>query len=301
MTRQLVLIHGRAQERKDSVALKAEWLDALAKGLEKNNLSLPIAEQDVRFPYYGDTLSDLVGGKPDEDAAAVVVRGEDTDDDEKRFIRAMLEEIRVRNGITREQLAAAAGQEAIDKGPANWEWFQAIIRAIDRNVPLGSGAGIALATVDVYQYLRNAAIREKIESGIAQAMKPGIETVVVAHSLGSIVAYKLLRTEGHLRDWNVPLFVTVGSPLAVTEIRKSLKNFATTHCPDCVGRWHNAMDDRDVVALYPLTPQHFPLNPDEPSIENRTDIRNRTTNRHGIAGYLDDPGVAKLIHDALAG
>jgi hypothetical protein len=59
------------------------------------------------------------------------------------------------------------------------------------------------------------------------------------------------------------------------------------------------MDDRDVVALYPLTPKHFRLNPEKPPIENRTDLRNRTTNRHGIAGYLDDPELARLIYDAL--
>jgi len=60
MTRQLLLVHGRAQEKKDSVALKAEWLDALHDGLAKSNLSLPIREEDVRFPFYGDTLYDMV-------------------------------------------------------------------------------------------------------------------------------------------------------------------------------------------------------------------------------------------------
>ena len=38
---------------------------------------------------------------------------------------------------------------------------------------------------------------------------------------------------------------------------------------------------------------------EQPAIENRTDVRNRTTNRHGIAGYLDDQHLARLIHDAL--
>jgi len=35
--RQLVLVHGRSQEQKDSIALKAEWLEALAEGLQKSN------------------------------------------------------------------------------------------------------------------------------------------------------------------------------------------------------------------------------------------------------------------------
>jgi hypothetical protein len=56
---------------------------------------------------------------------------------------------------------------------------------------------------------------------------------------------------------------------------------------------------RDVVALYPLDTKSFPLDPANPAIENKTDVRNRTANRHGIAGYLDDQEVARRIYDAL--
>ncbi len=276
MTRQLVFVHGRAQERKDSVALKAEWLDALNEGLGKSGLSLPIEGADVRFPFYGDTLYDMVEGKSSDAAAEVIIRGPGADDDEQEF-----------------------GSEVVERGPLAWGWLQGILRAVDRYVPYGSGTGIALVTHDVYQYLKNSAIRESIEMGVASAITPGVDTVVVGHSLGSVVAYKLLRGEGHLRGWKVPLFVTVGSPLAVSKIHRTLKSFAPTRCPECVTKWHNAMDDRDVVALYPLTPNYFPVYPEQPAIENRTDVRNRTTNRHGIAGYLDDQHLARLIHDAL--
>lgn len=299
MTRQLVLVHGRAQERKKAAALKAEWLDALGAGLAKSGLSLPIEETDVRFPFYGDALYDLVEGRSPDEAASVLLRGPDIDDDEQQFLREVLEEIRVHNGISDEQLAEVAGAEVVERGPLDWGWVRGILRAIDRYIPYGSGMAIALVTHDVYQYLRNSAIRETIEVGVASAITPGVETVVVGHSLGSVVAYKLLRGEGHLRGWNVPLFVTVGSPLAISKIRSTLKGFAPTRCPQCVASWHNAMDDRDVVALYPLAPRYFPLAPELPAIQNRTDVRNRTTNRHGIAGYLDDQQLAKLIHDAL--
>jgi hypothetical protein len=36
-------------------------------------------------------------------------------------------------------------------------------------------------------------------------------------------------------------------------------------------------------------------------VENETDVQNHTDNRHGIAGYLNDPDVAWRIHAALAG
>ena len=77
MTRELVLIHGRSQQGKDSIALKAEWLAALARGLEKNGLTLPIPEEHVRFPYYGDTIVDLMRNVPADQVAKIIVRGSD--------------------------------------------------------------------------------------------------------------------------------------------------------------------------------------------------------------------------------
>ena len=87
---------------------------------------------------------------------------------------------------------------------------------------------------------------------------------------------------------------------AITEIRKTVKGLAApVRCPGCVKRWFNAMDDRDVVALYPLDTTRFPLDPAMPGIENKRDVQNKTTNRHGIAGYLDDKEVARRIYDGL--
>jgi hypothetical protein len=299
MRRQLVLVHGRAQESQDSVALKAEWLGALSKGLAKSNLVLPISESEVRFPFYGDTLYDLVNGKSVDSAAAVIVRGEDTDDDEKRFTRALVEEMRKKLDITDAQIAEVMGKDVVERGPLNWEWVQGVLKAIDRYIPGSSSASIALFTHDVYQYLKNSAIRDTIDAGVKAAMTPGVEAVVVAHSLGTVVAYNLLRQQGLLLGWKVPLFVTVGSPLAVTEIKKTLKGFSPIRCPECVSGWFNAMDEADVVSLYPLDTSNFPLAPQVPAIINKTDVENWTGNHHGIAGYLDDKDVAKRIYDAL--
>jgi len=298
--RQLIFVHGRAQEHKDAGALKAEWLEALDEGLRKSGLTLPIAESDVRFPFYGTTLYDLVDGRSAAEAAEIIVRGTASDADEQRFLRAVLEEVRQKAGITDAQLAEIAGQDVVERGPLQWEWVQAVLRAVDRFVPHGSGGGIALATRDVYQYLRNAAIRQHIDDGVAQALLADRESVVVAHSLGTVVAYNMLTQLGASRRWQVPLFITLGSPLGVNAIRTTMRGLTSPlRCPPCALRWFNAMDERDIVALYPLTPAHFPLDPAEPAIENKVDVNNRTSNRHGIAGYLDDAEVARRIHDAL--
>lgn len=299
MTRELIFVHGRSQEHKDADRLKRSWIKALSEGLTKSKLTLPIPETDIRFPFYGNTLFDLCAGKSTKDAAEVIVHGDETDAAEKRFTLALVEEIRQKNGITDEQLAEVAGEQVLEQGPLNWPWVRATLQALDRFVPQCSSATIALFTHDVYSYLTNAGIREPIEEGVTEAITPGVETVVVAHSLGTVVAYNLLRREGHLRGWKVPLLVTVGSPLAVTAIHTILKNFATTRTPECVGAWLNAMDSRDVVALYPLDSENFPIDPPNPAIENMTDVKNSTENRHGISGYLDNEAVASRIHGAL--
>jgi hypothetical protein len=296
--RQLVFVHGRAQEHKDAVALKGEWIAALRQGLAKSGLALPTPEDAVRFPYYGQALFDLVAGVPAGQAAEVIVRGEGADTAERDFAQAILDEVKEKAGITDDQIASVVGGGAdgvVERGALNWEWVQGVLKAIDRYVPFGSGGSIALFTKDVYQYLRNPGLRDTIETGVRQALQRAVPTVVVAHSLGTVVAYNLLRREGQAQGWNVPLLVTVGSPLAITAIKRAL---APLKHPDCVGHWFNAMDERDVVALYPLDSRHFPIHPD---IENKTDVENHTENRHGIAGYLDDVVVARRVYEALGG
>jgi len=143
-------------------------------------------------------------------------------------------------------------------------------------------------------------VRETIDDGVADALWPGEETVVVGHSLGSVVAYALLRERAELEDWRVPLLVTLGSPLGVREIRdRIVARRPPTRCPTGVRAWFNARDPRDLVALFPLGPHTFPLEPERPAIENDDGVVNETENRHGITGYLTDPHVAACIHAGL--
>lgn len=293
MKRQLVLIHGRSQQNKDSLALKKEWIDDWKGGLAKNGLSLPLAEADIRFPYYGDTLIQMAGGMSAEEAARIVVRGENIDRDAERFLREYLTEVQEKTGISDEKILAELDEETRTRGVLNWGWVQGILSVLDRKLPYASGASVALFTNDVYKYLSNSAIHQKIHDGVRSALDPSIETVVVSHSLGTVVAYDVLKKEPAASGFKVPLFVTLGSPLAVKVIKKMLRPIGH---PSCVEKWFNAMDERDVVSLFPLDSKNFNI---DPPIENKTDVDNPTSNRHGISGYLGDPVVARRIYEAL--
>ena len=88
--------------------------------------------------------------------------------------------------------------------------------------------------------------------------------------------------------------MTVGSPLGIRAIKERIAK--PLRVPSCVKSWFNAYDDRDVVALVGLDARNFPVTP---LIENKSDVKNFTENRHGIAGYLADPIVARNIVELL--
>jgi hypothetical protein len=154
-----------------------------------------------------------------------------------------------------------------------------------RTWPGISGRTIETFLNDVYLYLDKAVVRKKINS-IVESELTDEPTVVVAHSLGSVVAYDVLMS--HHSNINLAGFLTVGSQLGIKAITAML-GLPRNPAP---GKWVNAYDKRDIVALNPLDANHFPV---APQIVNFAGVKNHTSNRHGIDGYLDDSVVAKQV------
>jgi len=218
MSKHLVLIHGRSQEFKDADVLKQTWLDSLNKGIQNIGKALPIPESHIHFPYYGQTLFDMVNGKSVDEAANIIVRGEGGEKAAQDFIREVLGEIADHVEIPEEHLSD--DKDVIERGALDWEWVQAFVRVLDRTIPGASGAAVALATQDVYKYLTIAALRRQIDEGVKQAIPATDETVIVSHSLGTVVAYSILKD---VETWNVTDLITLGSPLGVSVIKDVLR------------------------------------------------------------------------------
>jgi len=296
MTRQLVFLHGRSQQGKNSINLKKEWIDAWQVGLDKSGLKMPIEESQIHFPFYGDTLDQLTNGISEEEAANIIIRGkniykedESISKEEEAFIKQYLKQVQHASGISNAQIDSELPIK--EKGVLNWPWVQAFLSLLDKNVPGASGISVAIFTRDVYSYLTDTNIRQKMDTGVQSALNFGSESIMVSHSLGTVIAYNVLRQAG--LETNVPLFITLGSPLAVNIVKKRIAPIAH---PKCAKHWFNAMDQRDVVALFPLDTDNFDV---DPIIENKTDVDNPTANRHGISGYLGDRDVAYRIYEAL--
>jgi hypothetical protein len=287
----LVFVHGRSQQGKDPAALKEEWLGALNQGLAKSGLKLP-AGVEVRLPFYGDRLDALTQASEVPLTEDLHTRGGEADADFLGFEAAVVEALRRGAGITDQQVADAYGPNPKPKGPQNWEWVQAIVRALDTHATGLSAKALETFTRDVYLYTTRTEVKAEIDAIVRADLTDAEPMVVVAHSLGTVVAYSVLRED--TRAFKVPRFITVGSPLGVRPIRDQLKPL---RYPKPAKGWYNAYDDRDLVALYPLDEKNFPVTP---AVLNYGKVKNHTDNRHGIEGYLDDARVAEAIHQALA-
>lgn len=284
----LLFVHGRSQGGKNPETLKGVWHEALEKGLHRAGLKLP-SHVEVAFPFYGDRLDKFVADFELPADPAVVPKGSPVFDDYAAFRTEVAEEMRKRANISDAEVRAEAGEELpTEKGMQNWAWVQAIIRLLDRNLVAVSEGTIEVFLRDVFLYSRRKTVQTQIDAIVAKELTDNT-TVVVGHSLGSVVAYNVLRS----RAAKVPLFVTIGSPLGIRAIRSSLAPLV-----NAAGKkgWYNAYDPRDVVSLYPLDEGNFNV---DPAIENNGKVDNWTENRHGIIGYLDDPHVAKAIFDGL--
>jgi hypothetical protein len=287
----ILMIHGRAQGGKDPVALKTTWIDSLRRGFAA--ASHPWPEDAVfDFPYYADALDAIVAGAGRPASVEAVAKGAPIDDDYARFLRSALEEIRMHAAIGEDEVRAGLDPDAPqEKGPQNWWWVRAIARAIDRRLTPMAGFTIEAFLRDVHLYLRDPEAAAAVDA-LIDADTTDAPTLVVGHSLGSVVAYRLLqRRRTTLR---LAGFVTVGSPLGLRAIAARLPAIEN---PSGAERWHNAYDRRDIVALNPLDEAHFPA---DPPVVNHGGVDNSTANRHGIVGYLDDPWVAARIADGVA-
>jgi len=177
-----------------------------------------------------------------------------------------------------------------EMGPLEWGWVHALASYLDRKHSWLTNKVLDRVVADVKAYVD----RPDVRAAIHAIVKPAIgtaPTIVISHSLGTVVAYWILAKE--LKNTaKVPLFLTIGSPLGLHAIKSKIvpppRNF-----PAGVKSWVNVTDPQDIVALTEK------LNADTflPNIDNISDVEN-DDQPHAIERYLSDVRVAQRIHRA---
>jgi hypothetical protein len=278
----LVLVHGIDQQSKSEIIVREQMLSSIRQTLGKPDLFEGI---DVVAPFYGDLLAQQAGTPT---IAHVVTQGlAEGDDEEREFIAAGLQQIALDTGVTDAQITAEEQDPVVAQGFPHDRRFIAIVRAIERISPLHGELALRILK-QAFVYLKRPLVMQAVDSIVEPQLARG-PCVVVAHSLGTVVTFKLLRA----LEQQVPLYITLGSPLALMPVQTALRR--PRRVPQGVERWLNGVDPDDFVTLGKgLTASTF-----APGIENKLDIDNGD-DAHAIVQYLRDPVICRAIADAVS-
>ncbi|MFE1841626.1 lipase family protein [Streptomyces sviceus] len=286
----VVAVHGIGKQTLGEETLRKEWLPALNDGLTRAGAAVRLAEPDLAMAFYGDLFRPpgefLAVGDPPYTAADVA------------------------EGFEQELLlawwsAAAASDPAVV--PPGADTLASTPRSVQSALRALSGsrffAGIALRAMvfdlkRVHAYLTDPNLRAQALALVADQI--GEDTrVVVAHSLGSVVAYEALCARpGH----RVRALVTIGSPLGIENLilhrlqprPLTLDGPARAVWPGHQGLvWTNLADEGDVVALVKDLRSAF-------GEQVRCAIVRNGARAHDAGAYLTDALCGQAVADGLA-
>jgi hypothetical protein len=310
----VTFVHGLSN-KPEAKRLHGIWLRALAAG---GGLDLPGEGVTTSMCYWADVLYE----KPDdaEEAAAF----ENAHGEEAALAHADGEDVAATEGI-------ASAEEALFVDGLRHHFTSASLAEIEAGIEppsLGPDA-VALERVPLPWFIKKrimkAFLRDahhyyfnkdstprpgetyKVQDEIRRRFLACIGTppsrphVVVAHSMGTMIAYDCLRRVGDCAG--VDHLMTLGSPLGIDEVQDCNKpewsradGFPSLKLP---GRWVNVFDPLDVVcAADPRLSSDFRHGGRE-RVED-IGVGNDGAWRHSIVKYLAQPRVRELLKSMLA-
>lgn len=156
---------------------------------------------------------------------------------------------------------------------------------------------------DVHDFFYVKERRDVMRASVLQRLRSGGGPfVVIGHSQGSMIAWDVL-SDLDPKEVDVELFLTIGSPLGLTEVRDQLERFRGTEkltVPACVRSWRNFADPLDPVCLDKRLGTEFAANAAGARVEDFL-IINQDSPRHPHSGtgYLSDPKVRFAVRAAV--
>lgn len=194
-------------------------------------------------------------------------------------------------------LAEMVGEDERDAPPVKSGYAPRSVQALIRRLSgMRYFEGLTEMTIrmrlgQVRRYFTDAGLRAQAHEETCTAIGDG-SPVVVGHSLGSVVAYEVLRENPAIR---VDTLITLGSPLGLHAIssRLGLHSEPERNWPGSVRRWVNIAASQDVVAaVKEIAPVYGA------KVEDVLVLNTRLT-AHDTAPYLSNVHTSRAISRAL--
>ncbi len=162
---------------------------------------------------------------------------------------------------------------------------------------------------DLAAYYDNAGqrqeIRERFSETLAKSEHQDKRLMVIAHSMGSIIAYDVLRRIGRKDTaFRVDHLVTIGSPLGLSQVKHRVREENDlVRTPSVVRKWTNLTDRRDLVATDSHLADDYAPNDRDVRVKDDRVINTYTSekdgegapNYHKSYGYLRTPELSEIL------
>ena len=266
----IIGIHGLANKPpKDTLA---EWWEkAMVEGLNKNS-RLPVTSLDFLSIHWADVMYDSPDPKPDayREAAPGAL---------KYYRDGWMDYLRAR--------VMDAGGDFLDFMKDKLDIDEPAEKVLKAKLP------------DLYRYYKEDSIRNELRGRLRGAILDNRDKrlMLVAHSMGTIIAYDVLRELGRVDPTlSIEHFVTIGSPLGLPHVKHMIaKESPFIRTPSIVKRWSNLADRRDPVALDTHLSDDYEENYAGVKVKDDLVMNDWGGINHKSYGYLRTPEFSDLL------
>ncbi|MES9852735.1 MAG: alpha/beta hydrolase [Candidatus Thiodiazotropha sp. L084R] len=278
MSKIVIGIHGLSNKPAENI-LEKWWEEAIREGLSKNqemdNVSLNFSSV-----YWADVLYEKPNEQPENhpDAYRPAAKDEIQPYNEN-WVDSLREKFR------------DAGGDAMDTLK---EWFgidKTADKVLEKKLP------------DLSRYYKEEAIRKELRRRLKDEIRKhsGQNILLIAHSMGSIIAYDVLREMGHESPKPViDHFLTIGSPLGLPHVKMKIEDeSAPVRTPTIVKLWSNLADRRDPVAVDLHLGDDFGPNVKGVRVKDDLVLNDWGGINHKSFGYLRTPEFSAILAEFL--
>jgi pimeloyl-ACP methyl ester carboxylesterase len=275
----IIGIHGLDNKPEASI-LEASWRESIAEGLSRHGGG---RRANVRFQLV--YWADLMYGEP-LDAASLL----------EPYVAAEGTGPLPRAGLSVRKVTAARMRGGLG-------------RALEKVSRVRVGERVVSGTVkakmpDLHFYRNDEQMQKAVQGRLIKRLRSARRwrrnVMLIAHSMGSIVAYDVLSNAGRvLKSLEISHFVTVGSPLGLAGLKTVIEGPPCV--PECVARWSNFSDPKDPVASWDTSlSDNYQANSRGVTVSDHLVVNGYVnpagkSNPHKIFGYLRTPEISDLI------
>jgi pimeloyl-ACP methyl ester carboxylesterase len=215
----VLLVHGRGMLDRDTAATRKMWFNAISSGAGTVDGQRLYSDRDVRVVWYADVLD------PRSSSGCEYRSGD----------------LRARRANSDPELREVVSTAGSILG--------ALTALVDDSGAVGQLRALSADAAFLTDSRKRCAAEQRLGDALDQAHKEGRPVILVAHSLGAVVAYDYLSTRAD--TGLVDRFVTIGSLVGAPDLRRLLiggDGSDTLTRPASVKSWINIRNENDWFA-----------------------------------------------------